>query len=51
MQFNPAFGDAATMPSYDAENKRYFAKQERSNKVFIVEPKNREKVRRNHLRL
>lgn len=44
MQFNPAFGDAATMPSYDAENKRYFAKQERSNKVFIVDPKNREKV-------
>lgn len=44
MQFNPAFGDAATMPSYDAENKRYFAKQERSNKVFIVDPKNREKI-------
>lgn len=44
MQFNPAFGDAATMPSYDAENKRYFAKQERSNKVFIVDPKNREKM-------
>lgn len=44
MQFNPAFGDAATMPSYDAQNNRYFAKQERSNKVFIVDPKNREKV-------
>lgn len=44
MQFNPAFGDAATMPSYDADNKRYFAKQERSNKVFIVDPKNREKM-------
>lgn len=44
MQFNPAFGDAATMPSYDADNKRYFAKQERSNKVFIVDPKNREKI-------
>jgi hypothetical protein len=44
MQFNPAFGDAATMPSYDADNKRYFAKQERSNLVFIVDPKKREKL-------
>ncbi len=44
MQFNPAFGDAAIMPSYDAQNNRYFAKQERSNKVFIVDPKNREKI-------
>jgi hypothetical protein len=44
MQFNPAFGDAATMPSFDAENNRYFAKQERSNKVWIVDPKQREKV-------
>ncbi len=43
-QFNPAFGDAATMPSYDAVNKRYFAKQERGNKVFIVDIKQREKV-------
>jgi hypothetical protein len=43
-QFNPAFGDAATVPSYDAENKRYFAKQERGNKVFIVDNKLREKV-------
>ncbi|MES2637048.1 MAG: hypothetical protein V4605_06950 [Pseudomonadota bacterium] len=44
MLFNPAFGDSATIPSYDAENNRYFAKQERSNKVFIVDPKQREKV-------
>jgi hypothetical protein len=43
-QFNPAFGDAATVPSYDAANKRYFAKQERGNKVFIVDIKQREKV-------
>ena len=42
--FNPAFGEAATMPSYDAEHKRYFAKQERSNKVWIVELDKREKV-------
>jgi len=44
MQFNPAFGSAGTMPTYDAENKRYFAKQGRSDKVFIVDPKIREKV-------
>jgi len=42
--FNPAFGDAATMPSYDPEHKRYFAKQERSNKVWIIELDKREKV-------
>ncbi|WP_020166773.1 MULTISPECIES: hypothetical protein [Methylotenera] len=42
--FNPAFGDAGTMPSFDAENNRYFAKQERGNKVFIVDPKKREKI-------
>ncbi len=44
MQFNPAFGYANTMPSYDAANKRYFAKQGRSNTVWIVDPKLREKV-------
>ena len=43
-QFNPAFGHAGTMPTYDAENKRYFAKQGRSDKVFIVDPKQREKI-------
>jgi hypothetical protein len=36
-QFNPAFGDSATMPSYDAATKKYYAKQERGNKVFIVD--------------
>ena len=44
MQFNPAFGYANTMPSYDAANKRYFAKQGRSGVVFIIDPKLREKV-------
>jgi hypothetical protein len=43
-QFNPAFGHSGTMPTYDAANKRYFAKQGRSDKVFIVDPKLREKV-------
>lgn len=42
--FNPAFGDAATMPSYDPETGRYYAKQERSNLVWVVDPKNREKL-------
>jgi len=42
--FNPAFGDAATMPSYDPATKRYFAKQERSNLVWVVDPAKREKV-------
>ena len=44
MQFNPAFGYSGTMPSYDTANKRYFAKQGRSEKVFIVDPAIREKV-------
>lgn len=39
MQFHPAFGDGFTMPSYDADNDRYFAKQKRSNKVLIVSTK------------
>lgn len=42
--FNPAFGSAATMPAYDAANNRYLAKQERSNKVLLVELNKREKV-------
>ena len=42
--FNPAFGSASTMPTYDAGNNRYLAKQERSNKVFIVELGKRERV-------
>jgi hypothetical protein len=44
MQFNPAFGHSGTMPTYDAEHNRYFAKQGRSDKVFIVDPKQREKI-------
>lgn len=42
--FNPAFGDAATMPSYDPAAKRYYAKQERSNKVWVVDLTKREKI-------
>jgi len=43
-QFNPAFGDSATIPSYDAEHKRYYAKQAHGNNVFIVDPNSREKT-------
>ncbi|MBC7698360.1 MAG: hypothetical protein H7Z70_08355 [Bacteroidia bacterium] len=42
--FNPAFGDAATIPSYNSETKLYYAKQERSNKVWVVDLKLREKI-------
>lgn len=44
IQFNPAFGDAATMPSYNPDTNQYYAKQERSNKVWVVDLKSREKV-------
>jgi hypothetical protein len=44
IQFNPAFGDAATMPSYNPEINLYYAKQERGNKVWVVDLKSREKV-------
>ncbi|MSP86303.1 MAG: hypothetical protein EXR38_00780 [Methylotenera sp.] len=42
--FNPAFGDANTMPSYNAETNQYYAKQGRSNKVLVVDLKLREQV-------
>jgi hypothetical protein len=42
--FNPAFGDASTTPSFDPTENRYFAKQGRCNKVFIVRLDKRESV-------
>lgn len=42
--FNPAFGDANTMPSYNAEKNQYYAKQGRSNKVLVVDLKAREQI-------
>jgi hypothetical protein len=42
--FNPAFGDSATMPSYNPVTNQYYAKQERGNKVWVVETKSREKI-------
>ena len=44
IQANPAFGDAGTMPTYDAEKNVYYAKQERGNKVLIVDHKKREPI-------
>ena len=42
--FNPAFGHSGTMPTYNADTNQYYAKQGRSNLVFVVDTKNREKV-------
>lgn len=42
--FNPAFGEASTMPSYQPGSRLYFAKQEHSNRVFIVAPDKRERI-------
>lgn len=42
--FNPAFGDASTMPSYNPQTNLYFAKQKRSDKVWLVDVKQREKI-------
>ena len=36
--FNPAFGDEATMPSFDSAHKLYYAKQKRSRIVRVVNP-------------
>ena len=35
--FAPAFGSASTMPTFDAKNNVYYAKQERTNEVFVVD--------------
>jgi hypothetical protein len=42
--FNPAFGDANTMPSFNPQTNQYYAKQGRSNKVLVVDLKSQEKV-------
>lgn len=41
---NPAFGDAATFPTFDPSENQYYAKQERSDKVRIVKLESREPV-------
>jgi hypothetical protein len=42
---NPAFGSAATMPTYSPAENVYYAKQERSNKVWVVKLDSREPVK------
>ena len=42
--FNPAFGDSATMPSFDSKTNHYFAKQKRSDKVIIIDAKDGNKL-------
>lgn len=42
--FNPAFGDSATIPSYDPVTNQYYAKQKRGNIVRVVDLKSREKI-------
>lgn len=41
---NPAFGSAGTTPSFNPANNLYYAKQERSNKVLVVDAANRSPV-------
>jgi hypothetical protein len=35
--FSETFGSAGTMPSYDAKNNQYFAKQEKSHVVRVID--------------
>lgn len=42
--YNPAFGSPATIPSYNADRNVYYAKQDRSKLVRIVESPKREKA-------
>ena len=42
--FNAAFGDASTIPTYDPATKHYFAKQGRSNSVWVVDLNSTEKI-------
>ena len=36
-RFSESFGSAGTMPTYDAKNNQYFAKQEKSNIVRVID--------------
>ena len=42
--FNAAFGDASTIPSHNAETNLYYAKQGRSNLVWVIDLNKDEKV-------
>ena len=41
-QPSASFGSAGTMPSHDSKNNLYYAKQENSNVVFVVDAKSKE---------
>lgn len=43
--FNPAFGDAGAMPSFDSSGNCYYTKQGRSNRVLVVQTDKREPVK------
>ena len=43
--FIPAFGSASTMPTYNAKADVYYAKQEKTNKVFVIDIKSRQKTK------
>lgn len=49
--FNPAFGDSATMPSFDSKTNHYFAKQKRSDSVIIIDANDGSKLGEIHLDL
>ena len=41
-QPSASFGSAGTMPTYDSKNNLYYAKQEKSNRVFVLDAKSKE---------
>jgi hypothetical protein len=42
--FNAAFGDASTIPTHNPENNLYYAKQGRSNLVWVIDLNKNEKI-------
>ncbi len=40
----PVYGSAGTMPSFDSKNNTYYAKQERTNQVIVIDAKNNAKI-------
>ena len=41
-QPSASFGSAGTMPTYDSKNNLYYAKQEKSNRVFVLDAESKE---------
>ena len=41
-QPSTSFGSAGTMPTYDSKNNLYYAKQEKSNRVFVLDAESKE---------